>query len=74
MLMVSQAFGGLNEFLGGKVSRSGQHYFPLRSTIVMIILSTAAARWADTIACKESFRMEEVAEEVSHNLLDLSSS
>ena len=40
----------------------------------MIILSTAAARWVDTIVCKESFRTEEVAEEVSHNLLDLSSS
>jgi hypothetical protein len=30
-------------FPGGKVSRSGQHYFPLRFTIIMIILSTAAA-------------------------------
>jgi hypothetical protein len=30
-------------FPGGKVSQSGQHYFPLRFTIVMIILSTAAA-------------------------------
>jgi hypothetical protein len=71
--MVSH-YGGLYEFTGGKVSWSGQHHFPLRSTIVMIILSTAAARWVDTIACNESFRTEEVAEEVSHNLLDLSSS
>jgi hypothetical protein len=30
-------------FPGGKVSRSGQHYFPLHFTIIMIILSTAAA-------------------------------
>ena len=35
--------GELYEFPGGKVSRSDQHYFLLRSTIIMIILSTATA-------------------------------